>query len=549
MPRPKSKSIISSSRKYPWHKARLLVCGCLVPIVTALVARAEIPASANWPAAKVIDMHTHVFNARDLPLTGILNALGAPRPVAVVVAEAFLLSMAGEEAAPNFEALSERVEHPGIHELSSLQRNILGEFVETSRLDLLGQVSTYLKVEADVTLLAATLAKIGFPADDYLPQWAQIKSITVARELGERLKGYVRFIGVMIRQHEEIVALLRGSYPETDLFVHHMMDMEVAYADEPATRFPDQIRAMKKLDATFPGKLLHFVAFDPFRRSNALPWAATAINNDGVAGLKIYPPSGYRAADNAAYHFPPKPIGLLDIWEKQRWRARYGDWTENDLDKTLQDAYAWATASDVPVFTHCTPHGFEAAKDYGLMSDPFYWAVALSKKENADLALCFGHAGGETYWFSDPANDASHSARPPGDPWQFGHQVVELCLTYPNVYCEVGYLDSILDPKKMSVLVRRLEAVLDRPSNDGKWRFGDKLMFGTDWHMLYKVVGYQDYLAKWDEVIKSVAKGAWRQAFFAVNAKAFLRLTLLAQDPRFTPDQRRELAALNAAIK
>jgi len=544
----KSKGLLPGPRDHLWHRTRILVSGLFASMVLFSPARAEIPASATWPAVKVIDVHTHVFNARDLPLIGILNALGAPRPVAVVVAEALLLSMPDEEAAPNLEAIADRVEHPKIRELSSLQRNILGEFVETSRLDLLRQVATYLKVEPDVTLVAETMAKVGLPADDNLPQWARIQELTVAKDLGEVLKGYVRFIGVMIMNHEEIVALLKSSYPNTDLFVHHMMDMEVAYDDKPMTPFPDQIRAMKKLDAAFPGELMHFVAFDPFRRTSALTWATKAVTDDGAVGLKIYPPSGYRAADNEKYSFPPKP-GWFEIWGKQRWKARYGNWTEDALDKTLEGAYQWAATNCVPILTHCTPHGFEADKDYGLMADPFFWAEALSKKENANLALCFGHAGGEAYWFSDPADDAKQNAKPPGDPWQFGNQVVEMCLTYPNVYCEVGYLDPILDPRKMDLLVRRLEAIIERPSMDGTWRLGSKIMFGTDWHMLYKEAGYEEYLAKWDEVIKRVANGAWRQAFFGGNAKKSLRLADLAQDSRFTPDERKRWAELSAAIK
>jgi hypothetical protein len=170
-------------------------------------------------------------------------------------------------------------------------------------------------------------------------------------------------------------------------------------------------------------------------------------------------------------------------------------------------------------------------------------------KANAGLRMCFGHSGGEAYWFSDPANDANQKGKRPGDAWQFGNQVIDLCLTYPEVYCEVGYLDGVLEPKQAALLVRRLEAVVNLPSKDGKWRFGDKLMYGTDWHMIYKVPHFEKYLEKWDEVIKQVDKGSLRQAFFAGNAKKFLRLDELAKDSRFTLEQRNAWAALSAGIK
>jgi predicted TIM-barrel fold metal-dependent hydrolase len=201
----------------------------------------------------------------------------------------------------------------------------------------------------------------------------------------------------------------------------------------------------------------------------------------------------------------------------------------------------------VPVFTHCTPGGFEAAEGYGKMADPNFWANALA--DHTGLRLCFGHAGGEDYWFSDMADDGKHNADAQKDPWQFGNKVVELCLKYENVYCDFGYLDGIRDPVKADRLFKRLENIIDKASDDRKWKFGDKMMYGTDWHMIYKETDYDKYLARWDEIIKKVKGGSWRQPFFAGNAKKFLRLDQLAIDPRFSQVQRDELTRLSAAIK
>ena len=529
------------------------VSAFLIIALAPVSIRAEIPAKDDWPEVRVIDMHTHVFNARDLPLVGVLNALGAPRPVAAVVAEAILASMPEEVGQPKHDVSMNEIQRPPIPDLSEPQRNILLDYVGKERAAPLRAAAAYLEVKPDVTLLAETTAKIGFPADDHLVQTAALQRLTKALELGPALKGYIRFIGIMRQGHGEIVAALQKSYPQVDLFVHHMMDMAGAYDDTPTVPFSDQTIAMQELDAAFPGKLLHFTAFDPFRRQGALPLAESAVKEHSALGFKIYPPSGYRAAENATYKFPPQP-GLLDIWGRKRWNSRYAGWTETDLDSTLRDAFAWAATSGVPLFTHCTPGGFEAvrakgnAPGYGKMADPFFWASAL--KTTAGLRLCFGHSGGETYWFSDPANDAARQKHnPPGDNWQFGNQVVDLCLTYPDVYCEVGYLSGVLDPQQAAALVTRLKAVVNLPSKDGKWRFGDKLMYGTDWHMIYKEPDYDKYLEKWDDVIKQVDKGAWRQAFFAGNAKKFLQLDALAKDARFTSTQQKQLLALTDAIK
>src|SRR5256885_15499369 len=57
----------------------------------ALISANTIRANAIEPAGReptpVIDVHTHVFNARDLPLRGLFSALGAPTLVAKALAK------------------------------------------------------------------------------------------------------------------------------------------------------------------------------------------------------------------------------------------------------------------------------------------------------------------------------------------------------------------------------------------------------------------------------------------------------------------------------
>jgi hypothetical protein len=321
--------------------------------------------------------------------------------------------------------------------------------------------------------------------------------------------------------------------------------MAVGYADQPTVPFDQQIRVAQALDAMFPGQLLHFSAFDPFRRQNALDLAKSAVNDFGAVGLKIYPPSGYRAAENAKLKFPPKPSTRGDAL--RQWESRYAGWTETDLDATLQGLFVWSRdKKDVPLFTHCTRGGFEAEKGYGKMADPSFWRTALQNKNNVGMRLCFGHAGGDEYWFSDPDKD-SQNRRDPA--WQFGDKVVKLCLKYRNVYADVGYLAGIRDHSKAGYLLKRLTSLMNLESEDKTWRFGDKLMYGTDWHMMFKEPDYDKYLKRWDEVMKQVDNGKWRQKFFAGNAKEFLQLDKLAKDQRLTQEQQNGLASLSAGIK
>jgi predicted TIM-barrel fold metal-dependent hydrolase len=525
-------------------------------LLTPRPVQAKIPAKGEWPEIPVIDMHTHVFNARDLPLAGILSALGAPRAVAIVVAAVALRSTPEHDTEPSGEVSLDQIARPRIDKLSDLEHNVLVDYVGEERMEPLTKAATDLKVQPDVTLLAETMAKIGFPPEEHERAQFAPEKLTEA-QLRASLEGYLRFIGIITKGHHEIVATLKksyGEYGDVDLFVHHMMDMAVAYNDTPRVPFPEQNVAMQGLEKAYPGELLHFTAFDPFRRDKALDLVKQAKEKHNAIGIKIYPPSGYRAADNATHKFPRRDGWPLS-WARQRWYSRYAGWTEKELDNILQGALDWTVAGgvakEIPIFTHCTPWGFESVKDYGMMADPFFWAKALEKGENKRLRLAFGHAGGDPYWLSHPSK--KKYPPPPGNHWQFGNQVVELCQKYPNVYCELGYLKGILKPEERPKVVERLQSVINLPTEDGR-KFGDKIMYGTDWHMMHKEQGYENYLEGWDEVMKEVKdkegrKGAWREAFFAGNAKRFLQLEKIAKDPRFTPDQQRELSKLSDAIK
>jgi predicted TIM-barrel fold metal-dependent hydrolase len=531
------------------RRTRVLLLAHGLAAIAPLVIEAAIPPTDGSPEVKVIDMHTHIFNARDLPLRGILEARGAPVPVAVILATILLGSMK-DQGTPRYDLSIEEMVRPDVGKLSESDREILLEYVGADLTEL-HEPAKALGFSEDGTLVAMAMAKIGFPPDDHVTPDDYRSQLFASRKV-KKLKipisilgGYGRFIGIMLRPHVEIAAALQKSYPQVDLFVHHMMDMALAYDDNPKVPFAQQIEDMQKVDAAFPGKLLHFVAFDPFRRQNARPLVEGAVHGFGAVGLKIYPPSGYRAAENVSGKFPPKPS--RDAGAVNRWKSRYAGWREQDLDDTLQGAFGWSVEmKELPLFTHCTPGGFEAERGYGKMANPSFWAAVLAKKENAGMRLCFGHGGGDAYWFSDPADDAKHK----GDAaWQFGDKVVQLCLKYPNVYCDVGYFSGILNPKKARALLARVQSVIDLPSEDGgAWKFGDKMMYGSDWHMIIKEPHHEKYLACWDDLMKHVKGGSWRQAFFAGNAKKFLRLNELANDKRFAAEQH-ELQALSDGIK
>ena len=517
------------------------------------------PVPVPVPAAvPVVDVHTHLFNARDLPIEGIARANGVPRGVARSLAKLVnhwtpaedLNERAGQaEAAPAPAAAAPEAVPDKVSEVArSVRANVesrrgarpeaaggegaeaagaslLEPLTEAERQELLKYAGTGGAPEAAepapaavaataderaVEAVARVLQKAKIPPEESAA--AQAEAFSVAN-----LRGYVRFLGVITRRHAGIARQVSGQYPAVDLFVHHMMDMARTYDDEPAVRFADQSKLMARLDAGTGGRTIHFVAFDPFRRGDALAYVKRGLAA-GAIGVKFYPPSGYSATDNKILPRPGDAAGAA------QWDSRYGgreplDGAKLDAINDALFAFCADPANDVPIFTHCTPQGFEAAKDYGKKSSPEYWASVLKKHPN--LRLCFGHAGGHDYWFAASGGESAQKA--------FGEQVVELCLAHRNVYCEVGYLEQVADPAARDKLAARLAEVMNRSSGDGSWKFGERIMYGSDWFMIAKEPRQASYLADFWAAFQDARLEPWRRRFFGRNAVEYLKLAQIAE--------------------
>jgi predicted TIM-barrel fold metal-dependent hydrolase len=498
----------------------------------------------------VIDVHTHVFNAHDLPLKGILGALGAPDGVDQVLADVVdqwtpsddidrTREVERPDTAPvagNLTEVAAKVRSASVSRsralneplLTAEQKRVLNQYVNTSR-ELVQINTAKTPDESAVELVAKALAQANFPPSDSAGE--------NARGLLTDLGGYIRFLGVITSEHDRIVYdMTHRQYPQVRLFVDHMMDMAAAYGDAPQVPFDQQWDAMTGLDRHTGGMLVHFVAYDPFRRKNALEYVKRGLAA-GAIGVKFYPPSGYSSTDNT---IETQPAG--DNRAIQRWRSRYGGAQPLNgaaIDDLNNQLFQYCVDNDVPIFTHCTPTGFQAADGYGAKADPRFWGQTLHQFPK--LRLCFGHAGGDDYWFS-PGNDVG-----------FGVEVVQLCLRYENVFCETGYLEQILATGNVERFRNRLASVIDLPSQcncAGHWKFGDKFMYGTDWFMIAKETHPEIYLVDFwklfDNDHGSLKK--WERAFFGRNAVRFLRLSDVAADARFTPTQRQYWQKLIADV-
>lgn len=270
----------------------------------------------------------------------------------------------------------------------------------------------------------------------------------------------------------------------------------------------EQINNMRQLNGKH-SNLIGFVAFNP-ARNNCMEIIEKAINENGFKGVKFYPPLGYRADGDPNY------------------------------SEQIERLFTYCSANKLPVFTHCNNEGFEALPGgghSGYNSNPKYWELALGR--HPDLILCLGHAGGSEGWFCENKNtdkllaDSINAADIKDETclqkldWNnsYASLVFKLCVKYDNVYCDASYLDDMVESDGSTVTApkdnfrKRLVKLFDSEP-----KFRCKIMYGSDWHMLFQEGKNNVYLKSYLELFSENELAHCKDDFFYNNAMRFLNL-------------------------
>lgn len=495
----------------------------------------------------VIDVHSHVFNAKYLPVCGIAEARGVPRPVASILSKLVLAltplsdfkKAEAEEALEGVKSLSQSEAYEEVvTRLNSVQlskkeeRELRAFFEEDSRSK--GLVEPAGEMERGELVLKL------FRRYEILVDGEHLSA-----KGGEAMleRSLAKFLFTLMSSELGIAGLAERDFPETDLFVHHMMDMEKAYADRPHCVFSKQIDRMRDFDRVKAGAFLNFVAFDPFRRDADLAYVKRAWEKGGSVGVKFYPPSGYRPAGNEIPKFEGKTGA-----QRRQWDSRYGGLSNEELDGYCAELFAYCAGEGIPIFVHCTDEGFQAVEGYGKLSEPRFWVPVLEK--HADLNLCFGHAGGYDDWYAAELDWLERVDEPLTKEVGFEEQVFRLSVKYANVYLEFGYHENLADAEKRGNFVSNVEALIRGAKEQGLAPFESKLLFGTDWHMSSMLRDSSALYAGASAAFSGEVLSPYRKAFFAGNAARYLRLGALveAADSRFSEAQLKRWASLLAAL-
>ncbi|MEO5912960.1 MAG: amidohydrolase family protein [Luteolibacter sp.] len=461
------------------------------------------PILASTP---IIDVHVHTFNARYLPLRGVIEGkrdAGPPvtwlisdRCSAVIAADlcsrTVLAPYGGHSFARSMEMSTNGKGDFSIAcaVFSSLINKGIQKGVWTSGMSSKAQLAALDKMaEEDLNLserlaVRATGRMMGM--EEHMDNADQMDGV----------KTILRYLWTLTQSDASLIDLYRNLHEGTQhagdiKIVSHMMDLAPVYNQKPdgvnlIDFEKEQIPRTRAFTQQHTQGATYFVAYNPYRDywnggkpGDALRIVKEAVLKKGASGVKVYPPSGYRPAPAPAGSEPlakfpsERPTPFFTRFPGKQWDARYGPLGKDADEKLyaeLDALLSWCETNRVPVFTHCGHGELEARKGYGLAhANPVFWRGALQR--HPDLRLCLGHAGGGDFWYGC------------GKLSSWGREVFELCATYPNVYCEVTSGTEVLDKHRRAYFVEKVSGLIAESQDKSKFAhdFSKKLLYGTDW--------------------------------------------------------------------
>lgn len=257
-----------------------------------------------------------------------------------------------------------------------------------------------------------------------------------------------------LKSQLEIFKLLQSFYPEGTKFCVLTMDMEFMQAGTVKKSFKDQLdelAALKK-DPAYKDLIQPFIFIHP-ERVGIFSIVRQYIEEQGFAGLKMYPPLGY-------YPF----------------------------DERLDQVFAYAEKNKLPITTHCSRGGIyyqgkitDAMKKHpitgktikvtknkfltDIYTDPDNYQYLLVKYP--DLKVNLAHFGGADEWDKYLSNTIDET----GERSWF-EKVRDLVKKYPNVYTDVSY----------TMYNQQLYPLLKTVLQDAAVK--NKVLFGSDYFMV-----------------------------------------------------------------
>jgi|GEM_PF-4183889 len=306
----------------------------------------------------------------------------------------------------------------------------------------------------------------------------------------------------------------------------------------------EQVKLMSKISIITNGAILPFVAYCPRREvedkenrklrmdedGESLSLVKLAIQEYGFIGVKVYPPIGFYPANN-------KSVLSNELCNPLGAKTTIDDFGVK-IDHALNELYEWCQDHNVPIMAHGN-NSMGITEEDDLKSHPLYWERVL--KDYPDLRISLGHFGG--------MEDLTENK---GATWPL--MISRLMSRYPNLYADLSNYSDMIKHwydifeysnicarrtyfKKLRKIVTHInndiEKSRDASGNKYSHRVHDRLMYGSDWHMLASEVNYESYFDDFRSIyneklgdIKNEIGPKVVDKFIGANAIRFLGLDL-----------------------
>ncbi|WP_226629892.1 amidohydrolase family protein [Alloyangia pacifica] len=458
-----------------------------------------------------IDIHTHFFNGRDVPVVGFLKQTVIRDPHAPVdqdmVSDAFfkllkaILLINTPTAHAELEHIGGQVT-PAPPEviLARDQENVakgITQFAHGVGRETAGLTTSR---SAEEAILDRIATEVGAPELRSSLHTMRAQGSALANRIyqtarserqvpGEEheyvhrspLMQTIRWAGLLTRPRLDILAELDRLYGGPGLirvFSPSLVDFGAWFiTEETVTPIEDQIDLVAAIARRYTDALvLPFAPFCPLRAAlerednpqiDPLRHVKRAVLELGFAGIKLYPPMGFRPVGNASSlsWVPRKPQGGAAM-----------------LDHELEALYLWCIENEVPIKAHAN-NSIAAGPNTGSFADPAGWAELLRDPRFRNLQLNLAHFGG----FDETAPRGLFPS--PGD-WE--ETLADMVEEFPNLYFDLGYWTEATQSEsdQRARVIARTRVLFDRSP-----QMVERMMYGSDWSMIGREPGHPAYLA------------------------------------------------------
>ena len=482
---------------------------------------------------RVIDVHGHFFNARDVPVAGYLRGPVAHSKggllgdlIEALADVADWLAANAPSASTEWHDLIRRAQAPAIQaraaEINDLEaertahlKSVSAQFHDEIRRRSPRFLANFEALQAQARLRPSARAEEtrSFNPDSLYEavQGAETRTGLSVQSFGDEepppyAQGVLAFVAYMLSYrwmnllgYQRAYTTGEGAFG-VDTVVGALVDFDHWLTPPPPrTAQADQIKLHQLLSRLSNGYMRPLAAYNPWQdvkdggltRERVLQ----AIRSRGFVGAKMYPPNGYRPYGNASAPLPPhaRPAGMPP---------------EAQLDEALLALWQGCTALKAPVMTH-SGHSMGSTDELEAMAGPPGYAMLTSKIGGSPPArVHLGHFGGDDGKFPWTDHLARIMARPEG----------------AATYGDVAYWDGLRCPKGPASCpaVDRLKAALSANPV-----VAQRLMYGSDWLMLSQERRWDRY--PFDVLAAVKLAGIDAAAVFGGNAQdCFARLAVSA---------------------